>query len=116
MEDVVKVWDNCVVVAEIPKTNTMKIVVQLCAKEGVKHINFREFYYSKKAGEWKPSKSGFSMPVQYPFKKDGDLMYINALRQMIDALQSALDQAKGFKLWDDDNAVYVQKFHKRVAK
>lgn len=100
-----KVWDNCVTIDEVQKSNGTKLVVQLVARDGVKYINVREWYKKKSDNEWKPGVAGISVPVMVAI--DGEPT--TPATDLVDIITEALTRAPQFALEDEANAVYSNK-------
>jgi len=97
-----KIWDNFVEVGEIQKSGSIKFVVAIAARDGIKYVNIREFYIRKRDNVWMPGRDGITIPVTVPLKKGAEL--IQPLGEMQELLKKATDLLEDFELYDDANA------------
>lgn len=98
-----KIWDNYKRIGEFHKSDNTKIVVELVAKDGVKHLSLREWYMRKRDKEWKPGMRGLTVPVQVPIKGSVETPLVTLTHQ----IKEVLDEAPGFEIEDEDNAVWT---------
>lgn len=99
-----KIWDNCKFVGEVKKSASTKLRIELVARDGVKYVNIRDWYMTKKEQEWKPGIAGFAVPIALPI--DGSTQ--DVARQLLNIVSEAIGQAADFKLDDPDHAVWAQ--------
>lgn len=97
-----KVWDNCIFIGEVMKSDAKKIRVELVARDGVKYINLREWYKKKSDGVWKPGLAGFAMPVAIPINGKVEA----PSNELQDLIKTALEQAPDFAIADENNEVW----------
>lgn len=97
-----KIWDNCKVIGEVNKSERTKLRVELTTRDGVKYINIREWYMTKKDLEWKPGISGFAIPLLLPI--EGELMH--CADSLMVLMTKCVVEAPEFPLEDEANAVW----------
>lgn len=102
-----RLWDNYLVVGEVQKSDKIKFVIGAGVRDGVKYLNIREFYYTKKDAVWKPGRDGITIPMQVPIEKGTKI--ISPFNDLIAALQDATKTLSGMALSDINNSVYVEK-------
>lgn len=96
------IWDNCWLIGEVAKSDRLKIRVELVARDGVKQINVREWYFKKTTQEWKPGLNGFSIPLLIPMA--GEL--VKPCDALIPLFKEAIDKSVDFPIEDKNNIVY----------
>lgn len=101
------VWENNKFIVEIPKTEHLKYVLSFTAREGIRYLNIREFYFTKRAGEWRPSLNGLAIPLMMPVaqEEDGSLKIFKVLEHFPAIFEKALKELPDFPLSDPDNVV-----------
>lgn len=99
-----RIWDNFVPLGEIPCSAKQKIVFQLAAREGVRYVNVRKFYYKTKAKEWRPSTTGLAISLRIPVNRGTQVLEV--LPKVITMLQHALEELPNLELYNEDNAVW----------
>lgn len=102
-----RLWDNYQVVDEVQKSDKIKFVIGAGVRDGVKYINIREFYYTKRDSTWKPGRDGITVPLLVPIEKGTQL--IRPIEGFIDALKKTIDVLIDMPLSDINNAVYIEK-------
>lgn len=102
-----RLWDNYLVVGEVQKSDRIKFVIGAGIRDGVRYLNIREFYYTKKDEEWKPGRDGITIPLRVPVEKGAKI--INPFEDMMDAMTDAVKTLEGMALSDINNSVYVEK-------
>jgi hypothetical protein len=101
----VRVWDNCKHIGEVITSNRTKIVVELVARDGVRYLNVREWYFKKSTEEWKPGLAGSKIPIAIPV--DGNITFpCNDLHKLIAA---GVNSSRDFEIEDKENAVWYYK-------
>lgn len=98
-----RIWDNTVVIGEFPKSASLKIVVSLAVRDGIKHISMREFFLQKEQNKWYPSPNGISAPIMLPRDGQDPLYPVDDLLTLIDKVK---EEAPSVALFDEANAVY----------
>ena len=99
-----RIWDNYQEVAEVIKSDYEKFVIAAAARDGVKYLNIREFYFKRSEGIWKPGRDGITIPLLVPVEKGTRL--ITPFPEFAEALAKASLVAEGLELYDADKAVY----------
>jgi hypothetical protein len=93
-KDTKKVWDNCELIGEVMKSPSIKLRVELVARDGIKYINIREWYIKKSENVWKPGLHGFAVPVAVPI--DGAVQ--TPTDTLCDLIAKGLEKAPEFAL------------------
>lgn len=101
-----RMWDNYRVIGEVMKTGSLKIVVAIGARDGVKYVYMREFYLKKSTDEWKPSIHGMSIPLAVPIEKGTKI--ITPMREYRAVLTQAVEALRDFPIEDAEHAIYVE--------
>lgn len=102
-----RVWDNYRVIAEIQKSNRLKLVVSAGVRDGVKVVSVREFYYVKRDNAWKPGRDGITVPLAIPVENGTKI--INPIVTFLSAVNEAMNVLETMPLSDPNNAVYIEK-------
>lgn len=97
-----KLWDNCKFIGEIQKTAKTKLRCELVARDGIKYVNIRQWYFKNSDGTWKPGLEGLAVPVMVPI--DGEI--VNTANNLVDLINQALDQADTFAIQDPLHEVW----------
>lgn len=97
-----RIWDNYRDIGEVRKTDGLKIVVSLAARDGVKYVVLREWYLKKSEGIWKPSLDKVRIPIAVPI--EGSVK--QPLSGLTSALAEAMELSKEFEL--EGEAVWMQ--------
>jgi hypothetical protein len=97
-----KIWDNFVEIGEIRKSAAIKFVIATAARDGIKYINIREFYYRKRDLQWIPGRDGITIPVELPLA--GGTMVITPFHDFMEAFKVADKAFETLDLYDDANA------------
>jgi len=105
MENKRKIWDNCIEVGSVQKSDAIKITVSAAIRDGVKYINLREFYKRKKDDVWMPGRDGITIPLLRPIKDGAEM--IKPYEGLIRAMSRAADTLEDMELIDEENAVYA---------
>lgn len=96
------VWDNCVLLGEIYKSNRTKLKVELVARDGIKYINVREWYMRKRDEVWKPGLTGFAIPIALPINENIEM----PAQELLALMNKGMEMAADFAIEDPDNAVW----------
>lgn len=107
VEEKKRLWDNYQVVGEVQKSDKIKFVVGAGIRDGVKYVNIREFYYTKRDSTWKPGRDGITIPLLVPIEKGTKL--IKPFEGFIDILNKTVEVLSDMPLSDINNAVYIEK-------
>lgn len=102
-----RLWDNYLVVGEVQKSDKIKFVIGAGVRDGVKYLNIREFYFTKRDAVWKPGRDGITIPIRVPIENGTKI--ITPFEQFKSALQDAVKILDSMDLYDSNNAVYVEK-------
>ena len=97
-----KIWDNCMLIGEVPRTEGGKFKIELVARDGVKYVNIRLWYKRKTDNEWKPSATGISIPIAIPIGMEVK----RPAAEMLELIKECLEKAEDFPLEDENNAVW----------
>lgn len=106
-KEIKRLWDNYDVVGEVQKSDKIKFVIGAGVRDGVRYLNIREFYYTKKDDTWKPGRDGITVPLTVPIEQGTRI--INPYDGFIEMLQLAAETVKGMALSDPTRAVLVPK-------
>lgn len=98
------IWNNCIKIGEVKKSDRTKLVVELVARDGVKYINIRGWYIRQRDQEWRPAMEGFAIPVSIPI--DGNLS--NPTEGLLKLINEALAKVEDFAIEDEANAVWAE--------
>lgn len=106
-----RVWDNYKVVAEVQKSERLKIVFAAGTLNGFRYINIREFYLRKRDGVWRPGRDGISLPLLSPLRESlkdgGELQTITPADDFIKAFAEVMSYVSNMELADPDNEVWL---------
>jgi hypothetical protein len=105
MATVKRIWDNNQVVGEVLTSARTKLVVAASIRDGIKFINFREFYQKKSDNTWHPSLSGFCLGLKVPVDHGENLL--EPVEPFLGLVGQTLDVLKDMPLYDENNAVYA---------
>jgi hypothetical protein len=100
-----RIWDNYAVVGGLQKSPRQKFVFGAGVRDGIKYINIREFYYSKKRQEWRPGRDGITVPIVYPLELN--TKQLKPWEMFIALFLKTADQLETMELYDEDNSVYM---------
>lgn len=100
-----RLWDNYKVIGEVKKSDKIKIVVGAGIRDGVKYLNVREFYFTKKDSTWKPGRDGITIPLSVPIENGTTV--ITPYTGLIDLFIKAAESLETMELYDENNAVYA---------
>ena len=87
-------------IGEIQKAPRTKLAVQLCARDGIRYINIREWYVKKSENVWRPATGGFAIRL------DIHTEYSPA-HNLLKLLTIAVNESEAFAL--EGNPVYTDK-------
>ena len=104
MTTVKRIWDNCELIGEVMKTGSSKLKVELTARDGVKYLNIREWYMTKREQVWKPGMNGVAIPIAIPI--EGKVA--QPVANIVELINIALAKAPDFEIENEANAVYAQ--------
>ena len=100
-----RLWDNYRVVGEVKKSDKIKFVIGAGVRDGVRYLNIREFYHTKKDDAWKPGRDGITIPLKVPIEKGTKI--IEPCPLFISVMQEAIETLEGMALSDPEHAVYA---------
>lgn len=109
-----KVWDNHIHIADVLKSDKLKIVVSAVTRSGSRCVDIREFYRRNESEEWLPSRNGIVIPIINPYKKtrkpdpDNPPVMLYPMRDLMPAFTRAVEVAENMELSDPANAVYAK--------
>lgn len=109
-----KVWDNYIEVTSVQKNERLKFIIAAGTRDGFRCINIREFYYVKRDDVWKPGKDGIVIPLTSPLKRtrkpdpNQPVEMIQPMKDMLVALQEAIQVATTMPLEDEDSTLYIE--------
>ena len=78
--------------------------MELTARDGVRYVNIRAWYKKNSDGVWRPSPSGYAVPVRIPIPIEGRIA--QPAEELIKLMQKAIEEAPNFPLEDEANAVW----------
>lgn len=104
MAELKKIWDNYKEIAEVQKSDSIKLVVSSAIRDGVKYINIREFYKRKRDEVWMPGRDGITVPLMVPV--ESGTKRINVYVPFAEALRKAAAALETMELSDEAHAVY----------
>ena len=102
-----RLWDNYQVVGEVRKSDRIKFVIGAGIRDGVRYINIREFYLKKSDETWMPGRDGITIPLKVPVETGTKML--EPWADLAGLLLEAADTLAGMELYDEDNAVYIEK-------
>lgn len=102
-----RIWDNYKVVAEIPKSDRLKLVISAGVRDGVKVVSIREFYFVKRDNAWKPGRDGITVPLMIPTEKGTKI--IKPIDDFVEKLNETIAVLEDMALSDPNNAVYIER-------
>lgn len=102
-----RIWDNYKVVAEVKKSDRLKLVIAAGVRDGVKALSIREFYYVKRDDMWKPGRDGINVPLALPTEKGTKI--IKPIEDFMAGINAVISVLEDMPLSDPDNAVYIEK-------
>lgn len=111
-DEPIKIWDNYTPIADIPQSNKLRIVIAACTKDGYRYINIRQFYYAYREDQWKPGRNGINIPLVSATNKtripdpNNPPNIVYPMRDVLAAIQQAIEVAEKMALDDPDNAVW----------
>lgn len=103
----VRIWDNYKVVAEVQKSDRLKLVIAAGVRDGVKVLSVREFYFVKRDNAWKPGRDGITVPLAIPTEKGTKI--IKPVDDFMAGVNKAVETLDDMPLSDVNNAVYIEK-------
>jgi hypothetical protein len=101
-----RLWDNNEVIGEVQLSERTKLVVAVSIRDGIKYLNFREFYSKKSTNEWKPAFAGFCMGIDVPI--ENNTFVLHPVQPFLDLIDQAIGTAAIMPLYDETKAVYIQ--------
>ena len=101
-----RIWDNFKEIGEVRKSDGIKFVIAAATREGFRYINIREFYYTKKSGEWKPGRDGITIPLKAPLNKGEK--FIEPYANLFGVLDAAAKYVETMELMDEEHAVWAE--------
>lgn len=108
-----KLWDNYIEVGEVQKNERLKFVIAVCARDGYRCVNIREFYYVKRDNVWKPGRDGILIPITMPLTKtkkpdpNNPPKMLHPMEDLMALLPKVIETAKEMPLDDPNNAIYA---------
>ena len=100
-----RVWDNFVVIGEVPKSDTYMYRVSIAMKEGIRHIFIRGYYRQSARCQWRATPGTLTVPICLPIGTERTFPWKN-LRIMI---ERAIVESRRLPIEDIDNAVFFNK-------
>lgn len=117
-----KLWDNYQEVAVVQKTDRLRFVVAAACRDGYRCISIREFYHRKRDDAWVPGRDGVMIPIMAPLGKtrkpdpNNPPKMIHPMKEMLAALQQAIDIVMDMDLEDPEKAIWLNKDTQEVTE
>lgn len=99
-----RIWDNYRVIGSVQKSDRIKYVLAAAARDGVKYINIREFYFKQKTQEWKPGLDGITIPIVAPIQKG--TKFISPYKGLIEMLPKIAEYLSTMPIQDPEHEVW----------
>ena len=103
------IWDNYVELGRVQKTEKQMYVLSLAARQGVKYLNIREFYWRAKDQTWRASMNGMAIPFETPIIDKASKTikeWYKVLEGFRPLLQEAMEKFPDFPIVDPVNTIY----------
>lgn len=100
-----RLWDNYKVLNTIQKTECLRLEVAVGIRDGIKYLFIQEYYYSKKADKWGPSRHVLSIPLVVPYERGTKLR--TPFADFIKTLQDVVEAFDTMELYDPEHMVVI---------